>query len=373
MAKLEIKVERDQFLKNLREIDQVARSYKNAPTSELAAVVYRGGRLYMRAESPITILQLVMDVEAGPDDRGFRVALNTKKFLACARQCKSAEFTIEVQKTGLKFGKGIRVATEDPIMFGKLPEGVSKAQRVCEIMNPIPAVERVAHCLAKETEVPLTGRCVTIMPRQIMAAWVDQSIIVDCDILPKGHIAFVPGKELLKMRHVGESLSVRTSKEWLVLSCDGNILAVRQQKMPDFVSKVRQMFESITFVDHVVFPRPELLDPLKTAETVLGKHAILTCTVKSGKAHWTGEEEGNQYEFTTQAELSTPEKQYFFGVEVQKFKNAVNNCPFDDVTIKMEEAGTEGSVRLHVVDEESHEIISLDTIHAVREIQEENL
>lgn len=370
MPKIEVRVEREQFLRHLREINAVAKSYKNAPTSQLAAVVYRGGRLFMRAENPVSILQLVMDVEAGPDEGTFRVAVNTAKFLACARQCKTAEITIQVQKTGLKFGKGIRVATEDPIMFGRLPNGVSRAERVCEVMNPIIAVERAAHCLAKENEVPLTGRCLTIMPRQIMAAWVDQSIMIDCNFLPKGKIAFVPGKELLRMRHVGESLSVRQSKEWLVLSSDGNILAVRQQKMPEFVSKVRDMFGSISFVDQIEMGRDALIDPLKTAETVLGKHAIITCTVGDGKAKWAGDEEGNQFEFEIPAKVHSGLK-YFFGVEVQKFKNAVGNCPFKEVTIKLEELGTEGSVRLHLVDEDAHEIISLDTIHAIREVKEE--
>jgi len=367
---IKISVERDGFIKNLREIDMVARGSKNTSTSELAAVVYKAGRLFMRAESPITILQLVMDVEAGPDEGLFRVAVNTKKLLACARQCKTNELNIEVQKTGLKFGKGIRVATEEPTMFGRLPEGVSKAERICEIMNPIPAVERAAHCLAKETEVPLTGRCLTIMPTQIMAAWVDQSIVVDCQFLPRDKMAFVPGKELLRMRHLGEGLSVRQSKEWFVLRSDSNILAVRIQKMPEFVNKVRRMFESISFVDQIDLVRDELIVPLKTAETVLGKHAIITCTVKKGKAQWHGEEEGNEFEFLSQAKVPSG-NDYFFGVEIQKFKVAVGNCPFDNITVKIEELGTEGSVRLHLVDEESHEIISLDTIHAVRQITEE--
>jgi hypothetical protein len=367
---IKITVERDGFIKNLREIDMVARSYKNTPTSELAAVVYKSGRLFMRAESPVTILQLVMDVESGPDEGLFRVAVNTKKLLACARQCKTGELTVEVQKTGLKFGKGIRVASEDPTMFGRLPDGVSKAERICDIMNPIPAVERAAHCLAKENEVPLTGRCLTIMPTQIMAAWVDQSIVVDCQFLPRGYAAFVPGKELLRMRHLGEGLNVRQSKDWFVLRSDSNILAVRQQKMPEFVNKVRKMFESISFVDQISLTRDELLAPLKTAETVLGKHAILTCTVKGSKANWHGEEEGNQYEFTSAAEVPSG-NDYFFGVEIQKFKVAVGNCPFEHIIVKIEELGAEGSVRLHLVDEESHEIISLDTIHAVRQITEE--
>ena len=130
---IKVTVDREKFIKNLREIDTVARGNKNSPTFELSAVVYKAGRLFMRAESPITILQLAMDVETGPDDDTFRVAVNTKKLLACARQCKTVEIAIEVQKTGLKFGKGIRVATEDPIMFGRLPSGVSKAERICEI------------------------------------------------------------------------------------------------------------------------------------------------------------------------------------------------------------------------------------------------
>jgi len=367
---IKIIVDRDRFIKNLREIDLVARSYKNAPTAELAAVVYKAGRLFMRAESPITILQLVMDVEAGPDKDVFRVAVHTKKLLACARQCKTNEITVEVQKTGLKFGKGIRVATEDPIMFGRLPDGVSKAERVCEIANPIPAVERAAHCLAKETEVPLTGRCLTIMPTQIMAAWVDQSIMVDCQFLPKDKIAFVPGKELLRMRHLGEFIGIRQSKEWFVLSSNSNILAVRQQKMPVFVGKVREMFESISFVDQITLIRDELLNPLKTAEAVLGKHAIITCTINRTTANWCGEEEGNQYEFESGAEVSSG-RDYFFGVEIQKFRVAISNCPFDLITVKIEELGAEGAVRLHLVDEEAHEIISLDSIHAMRQIIED--
>jgi hypothetical protein len=223
--------------------------------------------------------------------------------------------------------------------------------------------------LAKESEVPLTGRCVTVMPNQIMAAWVDRSIMVDCTFFPKDAIAFVPGAELLRMRNIGEFLNVRMSKDWLVLSSDGNILAVRQQKMPDFVQKVRKMFESISFVDQVEFDRGCLLDPLRTAETVLGKHAIITCTIKGGVARWEGDEEGNQYEFEVAAVTATG-KSYFFGVEIQKLRNSIGNCPFEKVILKIEEAGADGSVRLHVVDEESHEIISLDTIHAVREMTE---
>lgn len=363
-----IVLERDEFLRLARQADSLASSTKNQDQSEKVAFVYKDGVLYLRAESNLCILQLSMDAEKGPDEFVYRAAMPSKKLVAALRQVKEDQVTVQLQKTGVKFGKGIRVSIEDPVMFGKLPESMRKAEKKGDITNPYPYLERAAHCIAKEKSMPLTAKCVTVLPNHVLAAWVDQSIMIDCKLLPKGHRMFLPGQELLRIKELGEFLSVRLSKDWLVLSSGSNFVAIRAQKEPPFVERVLSMFQNVAFVDQFIVDRDELAANLKTASGLLGKHAIITATMQpDGKINWHGEEEGNEFEFTTSCERSS-DKRYFFGVEVMRLQNAINNSPFDEVIFKIEELDVEGSTRLNLVDNDSHEIISLDTVHALREL-----
>jgi len=371
MASTGIKISLDtvELKRIVVEIERLARTEKDTATGGMVAVVYKDGRLFFRSQSNLAILQLSMEVEKGPEE-SIRVAVEGPKLLAATRQLAKAKGVQEIRflKTGIKFGK-IKVATFEPTMFGRFPEGVTKAEKVLDgISNPIPNIERAEHCFASSSAGPLTARCVTVLPRQLLAAWVDQIIMVDCDLLPQDKRAFVAGKELVRLGTLGEFITVRLSDKWLVMSSPGNTLALKQQKEPKFVSQVLEMFQNITFVDSVELDKKELHSELSTAVQVLGKEALITCRLEDGKAYWFGEEEGNEVAFDLEA-TSTLQKNYSFGVTGSRLLNAVSNSSFKKIIIKIQEnLGIEGSPMLHLVDQESHEVISLDPVNALREL-----
>jgi hypothetical protein len=363
----------------IRQADSLARTDKHSATAGMLVLVRKDSRLFIRAQSPAALLQtsLPVDLTGSWRDVGvtepFRAALETKKLLAAVRALrKGADVKVQVLKASVKLG-GARVAFEEPVMFGAMPPGVKDAKIAGSFPNPLPWLKRASHCMSDTKDAEVTARYVAGIPGRVVVAHSTQAIAVDCNLVGQENGVnrfFVSGKDLLRIEALGEVVSSFISSGslgYLVLrDSASNVLALKQQAWSEVVERVLDLFDGEKFIDEINADRDELLTALKSTSKILDPHTIAKLEFRPHKGRISSTNQGDAVDEEFNCHTVSG-KGYRVGVRVDRFLSAVEATPGEWVTIKVPDLSGAPAVKLHIIDNDAHEIIGLGISDALRE------
>lgn len=355
----------------------LAKVEKHAATSGKALLTYiapermkqlvglEEGRLFLRAEGPLCMLQLSLPCEVHNIPDGWKSSIQPAKLLSALkflRKDKLEKVTVSVLKAGLKIGK-ITIKQEDFEVFCTPPPGITKAKVLGKTVNPFNAVARAEHCVGDDA-VP----GVAILSGQVLSARNNQAITVDCEIVPamQDERLMVPIRELLRVRALDDTVEVRLSDTYLIFKSDEGLLAIRRQPWSSLMDDALALFQSASYVDEVEADREELLFALKTAKDILGPGANAMLTFEDGTGHLRSALEGDEVSFDFSCKVKS-KKRYSLGMVVRMLLSAVTYSPEPDIIFKIPDLSGGPMNMIHLVDSESHEVIGLGVTGQLRE------
>ena len=365
------------FREALDAVNALAKIEKHAATAGKALLTYASaermkqligleeGRLFLRAEGPMCMLQLSLPCEVRNIPEGWKGAIQPAKLLSALKFLKKEKpekVTVSVLRGGLKIGK-ITIKAEDHEIFCTTSPGITKAKVLGKTVNPFNAVARVEHCVGDDA-VP----SVAILSGQLLSARNNQAITVDCEIIPamQDERLMVPIKDLLRVRALDDTVEVRLSETYVVFKSDEGLLAIRRQPWSSLMDDALALFQSASYVDEVEAEREGLLFALKTAKDILGPGANAMLTFREGIGHLRSALEGDEVSFDFCCSV-TSKKCYSLGMVVRMLLDAVTHSPEPKTIFKIPDLSGGPMNMIHLVDSESHEVIGLGVTGQLRE------
>lgn len=353
-------------------VHNLAKTAKNSPTAGLIRLTFvsreRAAELFrdadsdlvmMRADGPLSLIQLHVPAVGSDIGEGWSVAIEGARLLGALRYMRSGKpehADISVDGENLVVGSAVLTARE-PSMFPSPSRGITHGDQVGVCPNPFDAVNRVAHC-ATEDSIPSIG----LLPGQLLGVRRSQSILVDCEIIPATSDlkAVTPIRELARVEHLGDTVHVRMSREYLVLKSDADLLAIRTQRWRRSMDDALRLFESPAFVGEIAVDRESLLDAIRSARQILGRDNRATLRVAKGSAGTLeAVDESASVNFAVQAQSESSFKLSFV---IGMLDDAVTHSPEPEIVIKIPDLGSDAIERVHLVDSESHEVIGLGMV-----------